>query len=113
MKPDRAYRKQDQREPRPERHRQSEHENEVPEIHRVTRVSIESILHEVFWRHGDAGTPAALVHAMMSGEAILQVAPGEEGQAPRHDDEIAAADRELECDHARRIDQESAYRGAL
>src|SRR5262245_11123232 len=65
------------------------------------------------WRHGDAGTPAALVRAMMSGEAILQIAPGEQRHAPRHDDEIAAADRELECDHANGIDDEGAQRRAF
>jgi hypothetical protein len=59
-------------------------------------------------RHGDAGAAAAVLHAMPSGEAILQIAPGKEWYAPWHDDEIAAPDRELECDHAKGIDDEGA-----
>ena len=61
---------------------------------------------------GDARAAAAATHAIVSGEAILQIAPDEQERPPRHDHQVAAADDKLERDHAERIEDERARRRA-
>jgi hypothetical protein len=112
MKPDHVYRKQCQRAPRPERHRQPEHEDEMPEIHRVARIGVDTVGHEPLRRHREPRTAAAVLQPVMSGEPVLQIAPGQQQRPPRHEHQVAAADDELEHDHAERIEQERACGGA-
>ena len=112
MKPDRMHREQCEREPRPERHRQPEHEDEMPKIHRVARIGVDTVGHQPLRRHREPRSTAAVLHAVMSGEPVLQIAPGQQQRPPWHEDQIAAADGELERDHGERIEQEGAGRGA-
>src|SRR6516225_2990462 len=59
VKPERASGEQEQRKPRGERQRQAQHENQVPEIHRVAHVTIRSVLHDPIRRHAKSRTAAA------------------------------------------------------
>src|SRR5215471_11507382 len=59
VKPERASGEQEQRKPRGERQRQAEHENQVPEIHRVAHVTIRPVLYDPMRRHAKSWTAAA------------------------------------------------------
>jgi hypothetical protein len=63
LEPGRAENEQDQGEPRPERERESCHENQVPEIHRIARVAIRSLRQDAFGGPVHAGAAAATKNA--------------------------------------------------
>src|SRR5262245_33120196 len=110
VKPERASREQDQRKPRGERQRQAQHENQVPEIHRVADVTIRPILHDPIRRHAKSRTAAAQSTAKPPDQQILQISPGEQRKARRHDGELCALPDEFECDDQQRAKNECLHR---
>src|SRR5262249_46647260 len=55
---------------------------------------------------------AAVAAAVAADQPILQVAPGEQQNAPRHEDEPAAAQHELDRHDGQRAQQKGLHRGA-
>src|SRR5262245_21146822 len=110
VKPKRACGEQDQREPRGERHRQAQHENQVPEIHRVANVTIRPGLDDAIRRHPKSGTAAAHAIAKTPDQQILQISPGEQHKSLWLDGELSVLPHELECDHKQRTKNECLHR---
>src|SRR5205823_6190841 len=90
VKPDRARGEQDQREPRPEGDHEPEHEDEVPEIHRIARVAIRSLRDDPLRRHGNPGPAARKAEPIAADQQVLQIAPDEKQATPWHNHRPAA-----------------------
>src|SRR5262249_46912830 len=90
MEPERASGEHDQGQPRPECDREAGEENEMPEIHGVAREPIRAEVNDALRRHLHARSSTRARMAIAANKEILQIAPGHEWHAPRHEDEPAA-----------------------
>src|SRR5262249_48941629 len=75
VKPCGASREQYEREPRPKSERKPRHENQMAEIHRVSRVPIRAGCDDPVWRRFHAPTAAGTRQAIVADRKVLQIAP--------------------------------------
>ena len=68
--------------------------------------------HQALGRDRNPGPAAALAQPIVTDEAVLQVSPGEQRQAPDLDPRNALLQRSLGCKNHDRPENESAVRGA-
>jgi len=106
-----ATREQDQAEPRPEGQRQAEHENEVPEIHRVAGVAIGTARHDPLRRRRHSGPTAALEQPIAADQAVLQIAQASNA-GPTARPRCGCRATQALVRHRERTQDEGLHRGA-
>jgi len=104
LEPHCASNKQDERKPRPERKDEARHEDEVAEIHRITRVAIWAGRDDLLRHCIHAGRSACTRQSVIPNQTILQIPPCQQRSAPWRHGQSAATKRELECN-----DEQRAY----
>ena len=112
LEPSGPQREQREPEPRPERQREPEHEYEMPEIHRVARIAIRPIIDDPLRQRRHSGPTAGLAQPVTPDQPVLQIAPGQERQPPRHERQSSAVERKLETDHRQWTQNERLHRSA-
>src|SRR5688500_10075713 len=71
-------------EPRRERDRQTQHEDEVPEIHRVAEIGVGAVRDQAVRWNLDPRTAASARSPVAADETVLQVSPEQQRRAPWH-----------------------------
>src|SRR6267143_2347934 len=98
--------------PRVERESEPREKDQVPEVHRVAAVAIRSRGDEPLRRNRQSRPAAAFAQPIVTDEAVLQVSPGEQRQAPDLDPRNALLQRRLGAVEQDGPENEGAVRGA-
>jgi len=109
MKPTNVEREERSREPRGKCDRQTEHENQMTEIHRVAQIAVGAGREDVFGRYVNARPTSSVPYAIGARQTVLQVPPYEENRAPGVNDKNAPARSQFERNDADGINQECAF----
>src|SRR5258708_39341780 len=99
--------------PRAQRGREPGEEDEMPEVHRISRPAVWPRLDDAIGRIRKARPSAAQPRAIRADPAILEITPREERQGPPVDRRHALLQRGLRREHDHGPDDERAVRGAL
>src|SRR3974390_129883 len=113
LKPDCASNEQNDCRPRPERKGETHHEDEVSEVHRITRVAIWAGRDDLLRHRIHAGSPTCTRQSVIPDETVLQIAPCQQRSAPRRHGQSAATKREFECNDEQRAYDERMHRRPL
>src|SRR5262245_27814936 len=107
MEPPGAANKDDKGEPGPECHREPEHEDQMPEVHRIACETVWALGDHPLWRDVHAGGAARTRQPIAADAQILQVSPEQQRHAPGYKNQSTLVNGKLESNHDQRAHDES------